>query len=110
MGVPGMTKGMQGGNRLYAGSFWHQVRKKPELAIIKSTKYLRFATMTNTVILVDDDQDHLDLLKLAFKQFDPTLFCISFVYADDAQKALASFNTLPKCILIDFNLPRKEGI
>jgi hypothetical protein len=35
-GRPGMTKGMQGGNRLYAGSFWHQVRKKPELWVDKS--------------------------------------------------------------------------
>jgi CheY-like chemotaxis protein len=66
--------------------------------------------MKNSVILVDDDQDHLDLLKLAFKQFDPALSCISFVYADDAQKALANFSELPRCILIDFNLPRKEGI
>jgi hypothetical protein len=24
-------EGIEGGNRLYAGSFWHQVRKKPEL-------------------------------------------------------------------------------
>lgn len=38
MGAPGMTKGMQGGNRLYAGSFWHQVRKKPELWSDKSKK------------------------------------------------------------------------
>jgi hypothetical protein len=28
--------GMEGGNRLYAGSFWHQVRKKPELREDKS--------------------------------------------------------------------------
>ena len=38
MGVPGMTEGMEGGNRLYAGSFWHQVRKKPELWSGKSKK------------------------------------------------------------------------
>jgi hypothetical protein len=36
MGAPGMTTGMEGGNRLYAGSFWHQVRKKPELSHLKS--------------------------------------------------------------------------
>jgi hypothetical protein len=36
MGVPGMTEGMQGGNRLYAGSFWHQVREKSELWVDKS--------------------------------------------------------------------------
>jgi hypothetical protein len=35
MGVPGMTAGMEGGNRLYAGSFWYQVRKKPELWVDK---------------------------------------------------------------------------
>jgi hypothetical protein len=29
-------EGMEGGNRLYAGSFWHQVRKKPELWVDKS--------------------------------------------------------------------------
>jgi hypothetical protein len=35
-------EGMEGGNRLYAGSFWHQVRKKPELWSDKSI------TNTNT--------------------------------------------------------------
>jgi hypothetical protein len=42
MGVPGMTEGMKGGDRLYAGSFWHQVRKKPELWAGKSKPYALF--------------------------------------------------------------------
>jgi hypothetical protein len=41
MGVTGMTEGMQGGNRLYAGSFWHQVRKKPELRLDKSKLHFK---------------------------------------------------------------------
>jgi hypothetical protein len=38
MGVPLMTIGMQGGNRFYAGSFWHKVRKKPNFGRIKAKK------------------------------------------------------------------------
>lgn len=66
--------------------------------------------MSKTVILIDDDQDHLDLLKLTIKQIDSSISCISFIYADDAIKSLENFSKLPSCIFIDFNLPRKEGI
>lgn len=38
-------EGMEGGNRLYAGSFWHQVRKKPELWVDKSKKSLANANL-----------------------------------------------------------------
>lgn len=66
--------------------------------------------MSDTILLIDDDQNHLDLLKLALKKVDSSLSIISFVYPDDALKALRNFTKLPKCIFIDFNLPRKEGI
>jgi DNA-binding response OmpR family regulator len=66
--------------------------------------------MSKTILLIDDDQDHLDLLKLAIKQVDASLSCISFVYPDDALKMLTNFSELPSSIFIDFNLPRKEGI
>jgi hypothetical protein len=41
MGAPGMTSGMKGGNRIYAGSFWHQVRKKPELRADKTKGHFK---------------------------------------------------------------------
>ncbi len=66
--------------------------------------------MSKIILLIDDDQDHLDLLKLAVKQVDSRFNCISFVYPDDALKVLSTFSELPLCIFIDFNLPRKEGI
>lgn len=66
--------------------------------------------MSKTILLIDDDQDHLDLLRLAIKQVDPSLSCISFVYPEDALKMLNNFSELPLCVFIDFNLPRKEGI
>jgi hypothetical protein len=42
---------MEGGNRLYAGSFWHQVRKKPELWVDKSTSNIamNFLPLPSTV-------------------------------------------------------------
>ena len=36
MGVAWNVEGMEGGNRSNAVSFWHQVRKKPELWADKS--------------------------------------------------------------------------
>ena len=66
--------------------------------------------MAKTIILIDDDQDHLDLLKLTIQQIDASVSCISFIYPDDAIKSLGNFSKLPDCIFIDFNLPRKEGI
>jgi hypothetical protein len=50
MGAPGMTLGMDGGNRLYAGSFWHQVREKSELWIDQS----KINLMAKCVILGND--------------------------------------------------------
>jgi len=40
MGVAWNDEGMEGGNRSNAGSFWHQVRKKPELWMNKSKIYI----------------------------------------------------------------------
>ena len=46
-----MDAGMEGGNRSNAGSFWHQVRKKPELWADKSISCIfRLALAMNTFI------------------------------------------------------------
>lgn len=66
--------------------------------------------MNQTIIIIDDDVEQIELLKLSIKQHDPKINCISFIYADDALKSLANYSILPDYIFIDFNLPRKEGI
>jgi hypothetical protein len=42
-----------GGNRLYAGSFWHQVRKKSELRVDKSKVILRTFGVPNSEVQFD---------------------------------------------------------
>ena len=63
-----------------------------------------------TIILIDDDIDHIDLQKLAFKQIIPEAHCISFIYPDDAIKIISSIALPPDYVFIDFNLPGKQGI
>jgi len=67
--------------------------------------------MSKTVVLIDDDQDDLELMKLALSDVDSSLLCLSFAYPEEALRML--FNkelvVLPDHIFIDINMPRMTG-
>ena len=67
--------------------------------------------MAKTVIIIDDDQDDLDMMKQAIKSVDPELLCISFIYAEEALRLLLSKElvVLPDFIFIDINMPGITG-
>jgi len=67
--------------------------------------------MAKTVVVIDDDQDDLELMKLALNDVDSSLLCLSFVYPEEALRMLFSKEliVLPDHIFIDINMPRMTG-
>lgn len=67
--------------------------------------------MPKTIILIDDDSDDLHIMKQAIETVDPNLFCISFIYPEEAIKVLLrkEMLMLPDFIFIDINMPVMSG-
>jgi CheY-like chemotaxis protein len=66
--------------------------------------------MKNTVVLIDDDPDDLDLMKEAISMVDSKLECVSYIYPEEAMRALlGKQDLLPRYIFIDINMPRMSG-
>lgn len=66
--------------------------------------------MNNTVVLIDDDPDDLDLMKEAISMVDSKLDCVGYVYPEEAMRELLSKpDKLPGYIFIDINMPRMSG-
>lgn len=66
--------------------------------------------MKNTVVLIDDDPDDIDLMKEAIAMVDSKLKCVSFIYPEEAMRSLLNAQELlPGYIFIDINMPRMSG-
>jgi len=67
--------------------------------------------MSKTVIIIDDDQDDLDIMKEAIHRVDASLLCIDFIYAEEALRVLLSKQLVvrPDFIFIDINMPGMTG-
>jgi CheY-like chemotaxis protein len=66
--------------------------------------------VAKTVILIDDDQDDLDIMKETIQGIDSSLLCISFVYPDEALRVVSSeLVFIPNFIFIDINMPIIPG-
>ena len=67
--------------------------------------------MPKTIIVIDDDQDDLDIMKQALHSVDPSLLCLSFIYPEEAVRLLTSkeLTVLPDYIFIDINMPGLSG-
>lgn len=67
--------------------------------------------MPRTVVIIDDDQDDLDLMERAIKTIDPSFFCITFIYPEEALKVILGkeFLVSPDYIFIDINMPGLSG-
>lgn len=65
--------------------------------------------MWKTVVLIENDQHELDLMKNAIEEVDSTLQCMSFVYADEVVPALTNeLKHFPDYIFLDVDMPRKN--
>lgn len=67
--------------------------------------------MAKTVVVIDDDQDDLELMKIALTNVDSSLLCVSFVYPEEALRMLfdKELVVLPDHIFIDINMPGITG-
>jgi DNA-binding NtrC family response regulator len=66
--------------------------------------------MPRTVVLIDDDQDDLDILKEAILKVDANSLCTSFIYPDEAIRVISKELTItPTYLFVDINMPRMSG-
>src|SRR5688572_11331201 len=66
--------------------------------------------MTKTVVLIDDDQDDLDILKDVIAGIDPTILCLCFVYPAEAIRVISSeLHHKPDFVFTDINMPGMTG-
>lgn len=66
--------------------------------------------MAKTVILIDDDQDDLDLMRETIKDIDTSILCISFIYPEEALRVVINeLIFVPNYIFIDINMPVITG-
>ena len=76
------------------------------------TSYRRslYPFMVKTVILIDDDQDDLDILKEAIATIDSTIACVCFVNPEDAIRLFSrDLLFIPDYIFTDVNMPIIQG-
>ncbi|MCD9015167.1 response regulator [Parachryseolinea silvisoli] len=63
----------------------------------------------HTIWLADDDEDDLGLFKEALLDVAPDVELVSFVNGSEIINQLRSSPTLPDVVLLDINMPKKNG-
>lgn len=67
--------------------------------------------MTKSIIIIDDDPADLAIIKEAFEKSEKNVKCISFLYPEEAVRVITEeLNTTPQFIIVDFNMPGKNGL
>ncbi|HWA35706.1 MAG TPA: response regulator [Cyclobacteriaceae bacterium] len=62
------------------------------------------------IVLIDDDEDDLEILKLTIRSVHPEVNCVCFFDADVALGAMMKEETpAPHLVFIDINMPRMSG-
>ena len=64
-----------------------------------------------TLILIDSNRDDLQFMKEAISSVDPDIQSLSFIYAEEAMKALChDLVVKPDTIFINISMPAKTGV
>lgn len=68
------------------------------------------ARLATTVILIDDDEDDLEIMRECIKGMNAEARCTSFTYAEDALESISGgLQETPDYIFIDINMPVISG-
>lgn len=67
------------------------------------------ATPTATVWVVDDDEDDQLFIRSAFRDAHPAVAVLTLSDGDELLPTLVQCDELPRLILMDVNMPRKNG-
>ncbi len=66
--------------------------------------------MTNTVILIDDDQDDLEILQESILAANPQMKCLAFTDAEEALSFICDdLIIVPGYVFTDINMPTMTG-
>jgi CheY-like chemotaxis protein len=64
---------------------------------------------TMTILIADDDEDDIELLEEAIREFDPNIKCSNAANGIEVLKQLDYGDALPDCIFLDLNMPKMDG-
>ncbi|SFE95530.1 response regulator [Spirosoma endophyticum] len=67
------------------------------------------ASESPTVWLVDDDEDDQHFICSAFRDGEPSITVLTLNGGEELLAALVACKELPRLILLDVNMPRKDG-
>lgn len=63
-----------------------------------------------TIVVIDDDLDDLDIMNEVISTVEPEAICVTFKDAKTAvSELLANRNLVPNYIFIDYNMPKMRG-
>jgi CheY-like chemotaxis protein len=67
--------------------------------------------MSRAVVIIDDDEDDLDVMKDTLAKIDPSIVCITFINPVEAIRQLENaLILLPDFIFVDINMPQLTGM
>lgn len=71
---------------------------------------MRNIQSTNPIIVVDDDKDDLEIIKIAYSELERPNELVLLSSADELEKFIKKSQSPPFVILCDYNLPRTNGL
>lgn len=76
---------------------------------VTRTEHIMSTSSIPSLWILDDDHDDLAFIRLAFQANQPSINPLTISNSDELLPLLASSKDRPRLILLDINMPRKNG-